>query len=1552
MKMASIARRWLVFFSLGLAGVVAGAGASETQGGTRSVPTELSSTQETRSAVSRRPPRSIPSTPTRSQGFEEPISDLDRYSRHPQHRQNLSKAHVDCDLQALANEPTSALLAHVRSASINCIGGLFKTADVSIRSRVFRMENMLAMFEGAEARAASYEPPDEVMQKYFIFLRAGYFHNYNSPDDIDWSDSANRAQVDDAAVSALTTFADNQHFYAVSNEHAAVLKEFFGLTDGAELHSQFHGIYKRHLQDFNRDYLQYAATARAFRAVISALGRGAHNVVDYRVVLLEDLELVDVLRDVALADWAVGTFLEAVLTDAAFELSLLLSYDEATIYPGVASAVQDVLNRYGYTGEGASVGLAVLRNIIAREKCEEFSVCDAVDRLKADVLPITHECEGVSVVIRAQDLTARELRRSCSKLAVQEGHFHELLSTQRTPVADDYNETLEFIIYADSKTYVTYSAVLFGNGTNNGGLYLEGDPSDVSNEPRAFVYRESHYIRNFEHEHVHYLDGRFNMQGAFDDYRTTTHSTLFWAEGLAEYVSRKGRVLWAYLDLSRPPALSEIFRADESSGSAFLYGWGYMATRYLFESRRDEVSALLSYLRAGEYDDYLRYVRDDIGETYDREFAEWLTSFSCPAWATFTAYTHISRVSLGTMDNATGSNGYGEEEARARIDVRSRQTLAVVVDVIFAVRGDGGDESAVNAWVDWNEDLVFDDSERILSETITMSDQPVEVSQSFAVPNDVSGVRRMRVKVGHDLSDSRRNDACGGFERGEVEDYEIEIADFPGRPEGLVVVPGDGRATLRWSDPSDRYITGYAVRYATDLGALDGAAAQVWSAVAGSEARTVEHVVEGLANGERYHFELRAARGAENGPSARASVQLAASPSAPVVLDAALGAVVARALDKREAQVVTQLDMTRLRELEAGSAGVADLAGLERAVNLESLDLSGNAVADLAPLSTLSALRRLRLVGSGLRDVSALSGLSALEELWLNDNSVSDLSPLAGLASLKRLEVARNQVRDLPALDGLSALERLRLDGNRVTDAAALAESDLRRGSVVGLRGNPLSAESIEDHLPALREAGVTVLAGWPVPLFPAAADAARQGFVRVVNRSDVGGAVMIEAMDDAGGRRGLARLVVGAGEVSYFNSDDLEAGAEAKGLAGGVGAPTAGGWRLALVSALDIEVLSYMRTPDGFLTSAHDTLRRDERAGTLLAPVFNPGSNQRQRSSLRLMNPGGVAERVSVSAVDDAGTRRLAAGLSVPARSSLTVTAAELEAGGFGGAEGGLGDGQGKWRLAVEAPWPVQAASLLESPGGHLTNLSTIPVPLRDGVWRAPFFPAESTWRDSGWQGFARVVNRSARAGEVSVAAVDDAGVRAGPRRLMLDAGRTVHFNSGDLERGNAAKGLPDGVGAPTRGDWRLELASDLDIEVSSYIRTRDGFLTSMHDVAPTAAAGARRVVIFNPGSNERQVSLLRLINDGGTPASVAVTGLDDAGRSGGEVGLVVAAGQARTVTAAELESGGDDFDGALGNGTGKWQLSVASDTPVQVVSLLRSATGHLSNLSSAPQP
>ena len=247
----------------------------------------------------------------------------------------------------------------------------------------------------------------------------------------------------------------------------------------------------------------------------------------------------------------------------------------------------------------------------------------------------------------------------------------------------------------------------------------------------------------------------------------------------------------------------------------------------------------------------------------------------------------------------------------------------------------------------------------------------------------------------------------------------------------------------------------------------------------------------------------------------------------------------------------------------------------------------------------------------------------------------------------------------------------------------------------------------------------------------------------------------------------------------------------------------------------------------------------------------------------------------------------------------------------------------------------------------GLVDSVDLLPLDPSEFVDTVMLFPSAS---DPGRQGFLRLINRSVDAGVVLVGVGDSTGKRYRALNLSVGASQTVNFNSEDLEYGNSDKGLFGGVGSG-EGDWRLELSSKLDIDVSSYIRTMDGFLTSMHDVAPSEG-NSHSVAIFNPASNRNQVSRLLVFNRSRRAADVTISGIDDLGNSpGGEVKVNIPSGVTQSFTAAELESGGSSLEGSLGDGTGKWRLTVQSDRAVTVMNLLESPTGHLSNLSTIPE-
>ena len=472
------------------------------------------------------------------------------------------------------------------------------------------------------------------------------------------------------------------------------------------------------------------------------------------------------------------------------------------------------------------------------------------------------------------------------------------------------------------------------------------------------------------------------------------------------------------------------------------------------------------------------------------------------------------------------------------------------------------------------------------------------------------------------------------------------------------------------------------------------------------------------------------------------------------------------------------------------------------------------------------------------------------------------------------------------------------------------------------------------------------------VAFFPAASETRPEGFVRIVNNSAEAGAVTIVAVDDAGSASDELTLTLGANGTVGLDAEDLEAGAPDAGLTGSAGTGQ-GDWRLRLTSDLDIEPQVFARTPDGALWEMHETAPVAD--GVYRIATFNPGSNANQVGRLRLVNPGDEPAAVTIRGTDDSGASRSpGVRLEIPPGEAESFTAAELESGVASGLEGSLGDGAGKWRLDIESSVPVRVMSLVSSPTGHLTNLSTVPALESGGTHRVPLFPPFS---DPYRQGFARVVNRSDAAGEVRIEAFDDTPRTYEALTLSMGARQTRHFNSQDLELGNADKGLTGSTGAG-EGDWRLELTSDLDIEVLSYVRTvgGQGYVTPMHDSAPRESGGLMRyyVPVFHPPKYEGQESRLHLVNLGESEARVGIAGLDDAGAAppAGDVSLVLGPWETRVVTSEQLEDGRQGLDGRFGSGEGRWRLFVSSQEALQVMSLGYSADGFMANLSRASPP
>ena len=541
--------------------------------------------------------------------------------------------HVECDIEGFATKSGQALSDHVRAMTYDCINALFGDAPLELRIAALSMRNMIDLAQATVDIMEVYQGvnAEHLYSKHYLFLRIGYYNYFYHADVMDWG--SDLAVVTAAVAEAADAFIQNSHFLDHTETHAETAWELFSMLGGDYFHDYLAGYlpaFKSWINALGREHVEPVELGEVINATNRILDiLDIHASPSFVAAATSDPDLVATLRRLALQDYMLGTwYAEVLLGNSGNVLAQFLQYESAPIYPDVVAAVRAILDRYDGGGREIGVWLETAKVVSYQGKCAEFQICGFETELEAQVLSVSHSCLEVDVHIRAEDLTEGELAAACRSLSDVGDRFHALLNTGRRPVANDHNAHLEIVVYSSWDSYDTYSGLFFGNDTDNGGIYYEGDPADVNNLARFFVYVEydpEKYIRNLEHEYVHYLDGRFNLYGEF----TLDYDTLWWIEGLAEYVSLQNENEDA-IEIAHNGGflLNELFSTTYDHSADRVYRWGYLAVRFMFERHPEHVGRIASYLRAGCFAEQDSYLERAIGAMLNDEWLDWLGTVS------------------------------------------------------------------------------------------------------------------------------------------------------------------------------------------------------------------------------------------------------------------------------------------------------------------------------------------------------------------------------------------------------------------------------------------------------------------------------------------------------------------------------------------------------------------------------------------------------------------------------------------------------------------------------------------------------------------------------------------------------------------------------------------------------------------------------------------------------------------------------------------------------------------------------------------------------------
>lgn len=581
-----------------------------------------------------------------------------------------------CDTQVFASSSGSALVNAVKTATTDCINQLFNLTGTTA-GQVFNETKMVSIADAFRTTASSYNGSNSGSSlQMILFLRAGYFVNWYHSGDTGPYGNALKTSI----RTAMDAFANNGNFGLVNDAHGEVLSEFVTLVDSAGENARYlNSVVKRLLNGYNSSYNAYWWMKSSVNGALNVLFRGHQND-DFKALVQSDTSIVDTLYNFVNNNFNnLGGDYGYLVANAGRELGRFLQYTEGGSLKNLAkSRAKLMIDRSNVTGSTASlwVGVGEMIDYYDKANCSYYNLCNFKNKVDTNVLTISHSCSP-TLRIRAQALTPAQLTETCNIVGGQETYFHTQAVTNKIPVANDNNTQLEMVVFASSKDYTTYAGTLYGINTNNGGMYLEGDPAVVGNQARFIAYQAEWKLPQFEiwnltHEYVHYLDGRFNLYGDFN--AAMGVKSVWWIEGFAEYMSYSYRNL-AY-DAAKQQAaagtykLSTIFNNDYNSGTTRVYNWGYLAVRYMFEKQRNKVTNILGYFRPGNFTGYTNYMNgSSMSTSMDSDFQAWLpcvnnpSAPSCggtppanlPPVASFTQ--SISNLSVNFSDTSTDSDG-------------------------------------------------------------------------------------------------------------------------------------------------------------------------------------------------------------------------------------------------------------------------------------------------------------------------------------------------------------------------------------------------------------------------------------------------------------------------------------------------------------------------------------------------------------------------------------------------------------------------------------------------------------------------------------------------------------------------------------------------------------------------------------------------------------------------------------------------------------------------------------------------------------------------------
>lgn len=515
-------------------------------------------------------------------------------------------APADCRATEIAGLSPAALIGFLQSQSLSCLRFLWSYNEAV--ASVLSEDHMRAVYRAIAATAYRWsEGSSEELAKRLFFVRIGHYHAFYQRFVFDES-------VRREAIKAFDALRPQVSRALRQTVPAPWLQEWVNAIDGADLAHRYLAAVKDLLRAFLAapEKLENAAQQRIVYAALTVISRHIGNRSPDFLQVIDD-DLIELLTVLALK----AELLEEadyVLNAAVWALGRIgpLKPHQAA----VIKALHQITQTYGPTPNAPAYRapyLWVLQALDQYLSCPMggIRICksDLAGKLEAELFPHRYSFDDGAMIFETA-LSLDEVQPLYHAAKEVHSQFSRVTGAL-APVKHDPNCILRVKIYGSKEAFSNYHWFLYGLPTNNGGIYIE---------PQGVFYtfqrtqRQSRYSLEelFRHEYVHYLVGRYLIDGFWGREPLYQQGRMVWFdEGFAEFLT------WSSSDHGvriRRSLVSQVARDRERLGIRQIirsrygdfkfYRYAGLLFNYFYEHDPTMLRQLLTAIRSADTTSY------------------------------------------------------------------------------------------------------------------------------------------------------------------------------------------------------------------------------------------------------------------------------------------------------------------------------------------------------------------------------------------------------------------------------------------------------------------------------------------------------------------------------------------------------------------------------------------------------------------------------------------------------------------------------------------------------------------------------------------------------------------------------------------------------------------------------------------------------------------------------------------------------------------------------------------------------------------------------------